>query len=102
MAGCAAKHHARKVGLGEARDTTPTGVGRSQGVGKLLQGSGAGHSVVRVRNMGPFGVNGKEDIGNTHRIPTNDHREESKAMRRWDTGDVGETRHTRFSGSPVG
>ena len=55
------KLQARKVGMGEARATTSTGGGGYQGVGKFLQGSGAGNSIVWVRNMGPFGVNGKED-----------------------------------------
>ena len=40
MASCAAKHHAHKVGMGEARDTTLTGGGRYEGFGKFLQGGG--------------------------------------------------------------
>ena len=101
MASCAAKHHARKVGLGEARDTTFTGGGRSQGVGKFLQVGGAGDSIVWVRNVGPFGINGKEDIGNAHRVPTNDHGEESKAIMRWDMVESGGRRNTRGIGDPV-
>ena len=74
MAGCAAKHYARMVVLGEARDTTLTGGGRSQGVGKFLQGGGAGDYIVWVGNVDPFGVNGKEDRGDAHGVPENDHR----------------------------
>ena len=97
-----AKYHARKVGLGEARDTTSTGGGRSQGIGKFLQGGGAGNSIVWVGNMGLFVVNGKEDRGDSHIVLVNDHREESKVIRRWDMGDSGGRRHTRGSGNPVG
>ena len=87
---------------GEARDTTLTGGGRSQGVGKFLQGGGAGNSIVRVGNVGPFGVNDKEDRGDAHRVPANDHREESGAMRRWDIGDAGGRMHTRGRRNLVG
>ena len=66
--------------MGEARENTSTGGGRSQGVGKFLQGGGAGDSIVWVRNVGPLGVNVKEDIGNTHGVPENDHRGESEAI----------------------
>ena len=59
MAGCAEKHHARKVGMEEARYTNLTGGGISQGVVKFLQGGSAGDSIVWVVNVGPFGVNGK-------------------------------------------
>ena len=97
-----AKHHARKVGLGEARETNWKGGCRCQGVGKFIQGGGASDSIVWVRKMGPFGVNGKEDRGGAHRVPTNDHREERKAIRRWDMGDARGRRHTRGSRNPVG
>ena len=82
MAGYYEKHHARKVGLGEARDTTLTGGGRSQGVGKFLQGGGAGDSIVWVGNMGPFGFNGKEDRGDAHGVTANDHGEERNTIMR--------------------
>ena len=49
--------------MGEARDTTSKGGGRKQFVGKFLQGGGAVDSIVWVVNVGPFGVNGKEDRG---------------------------------------
>ena len=52
--------------MGEARETTLTGRGRSQGVGKFLQGGGEGDSIVWVGNVGPFRVNGKEDRGDAH------------------------------------
>ena len=73
MAGCASKNHARKVGLGEARDTTSMGGGRFQGVRNFLQGGGAGNSILWVGKVGPFGVNGKEDRGDAHRVPVNDY-----------------------------
>ena len=72
MAGCAAKHHEHKVGLGDFRDTTLTGGGRSQGVGKFLQGGGAGNSILWVKNVGPFSVNGTEDRGDAYGVPAND------------------------------
>ena len=96
-----AKHHARKVGLGEARDTNLTGGGRSQDVGKFLQGGGAGDSIVWVRNVGPLCVNGKEDRGGAHVVPVNDHGDEREAIMRWDMGDAGDRSHTRGSGNPV-
>ena len=90
------------VVLGEARDTNLTGGGRPQGVGKFLQGSDAVDSIVWVRNVGPFVVNGKDDRRNIHGVPANDHREESEKIRRWDMGDSGSRRHTRGIGNPVG
>ena len=52
--------------------------------------------------MGPFGINGKEGRGDTHGVPENDNREESRAIRRLDMGDaVGES-CARGSGNPVG
>ena len=101
MAGFAAKHHVHKVGLGEARYTTLTGGGRSQGVRKFIQGSGAGDSIVWVVNVSPFGVNGKEDRGNAHRVSVNDHGKESKAITRWEMGDDRGIKHTRGRGNPV-
>ena len=68
--------------MGEARDTTLTRGCGSQGVGKFLQGGGAGDYIVWVGNMGTFGVNGKEDRGDEHGVPANDHGEESEAIRR--------------------
>ena len=97
-----AKHNVRKVGLGEARGTTSTGGSRYQGVGKFLQVSGAGDSIVWVGNVGPFRVNGKEDRGDAHRVSPNDHGEESKEIRRWYMGDIRVRRHTRGSGNLVG
>ena len=77
-----ARHHVRKVGLGEARDNNLTGGGISQGVGKFLKGGGAGNSIVWVGNVGTFGFNGKEDRGDRYGFPENNHKEESKAIRR--------------------
>ena len=102
LAGCAEKHHARKVGLGEARDTTLMGEVRSQGVGNFLQGGGAGDSIVWVGNVVPFGVNGKEDRADAHGVTVNYHWEESKNFRRWDMGDSRGIRHTRGRGNPAG
>ena len=59
LASFAEKHHALKVGLGEARDTTLTVRGRSQAFGRFLQGGGAGDYIVWVVNVAPFGVNVK-------------------------------------------
>ena len=49
----------------EAGDTPVMGGGRSQGLGKFLQGNSAGDSIVWVRNVGPFGINEKGGEG-TH------------------------------------
>ena len=82
MAGCAEKHHASKVGLGKTRDTTLIGGGRSQVVIKFLQGGGTGDYILWVGNVGPFGVNGKEDRRDANIVPANDHGGESKSIRR--------------------
>ena len=73
----------------QARYSTATGGGRSEGVSKFLQGSGAGDSIVWVRNVRPFGVNEKEDRGDTHIVPANDHRKKNEEIRRWEMGDSG-------------
>ena len=65
----------------QAKDTTSTGGGISQGVGKFLQCGGSGDPVVWVGNMGPFGFNGKKDRWDKHRIHENDHGEESEVIR---------------------
>ena len=52
--------------------------------------------------MGSFVVNGKYDRGDTHKVPATDHREESEAIRRWDTGDARGGRRMRGSNNPVG
>ena len=101
MAVCSAKHHARKVGLEEAGYATSTGGGRTQGVVKFLQGGGAVNSIVWVGDVGTFGGNGEEVRGDTHGVPATDHGEESEVIRRWDMGDSGGGRRTRFSGNPV-
>ena len=49
------------------------GEGISQGVGEFLQGVGTVNSIVWVGNVGPFSVNGKEDIGDAHGFPANVH-----------------------------
>ena len=77
-----------------------TAGGRYQGVSKFLQGSGAADYIVWVGDVGPFGVNGEDDRGDTHGGPATDHWEESKAIRRWDTGDARGGRRTRGSGNP--
>ena len=64
----------------EARDTTSTGGGRSQGVGKFLQGGGADDSSAWVRNVGPFDVNGKGDRGDTHGVPAINHGKITKQL----------------------
>ena len=82
--------------------TVHISTGISQGVGKFLQGGGAGDSIVCVGNVVPFGVNGKEDRGDAHGVPENDHGEESEEIIRWEMRDAGRRRHTRGSGKPVG
>ena len=101
MAVCAEKHHASNVGLREAKDTTLTGEGRSQGVGKFIQGGGTGNSIVWVRNMGPFSVNEKEDREDAHVVPANVHGEESKSIIRWDKADAWGRINTRGSRNTV-
>ena len=59
----------------EAGDTTLAVGGRYQGVGKFLQVGGAGDSIVWVGYVGPFGVNGEEERGDTHGVPYNDNGE---------------------------
>ena len=85
-----------------SRGTNSTGGGISQGVGKFLQGGGAGDSIVWVGNVGPFGVNDKEDREDAHGVPENDHVEESEAIRRWYMGDSVGRIHTIGSGNPFG
>ena len=55
-------------------DTNSTGGGRYQYVGKFLEGGGAGDSIVWVGNVGPFGVNSKENRGDVHGVPANDNK----------------------------
>ena len=57
----------------EAKDTTSRGGGRSQGVRTFLQVSGVSNYIVWVGNGGPFGVNGKENRGDSHGVPENDY-----------------------------
>ena len=78
-----------------------TGGGGTQGVGNFLQGSGAGDSIVWVVDVGPFGVNGKEGIGDTHGVPATDHGGASEAIRRRGMGDARGGRRTRGSRNPV-
>ena len=49
--------------------------------------------------MGYFKVNGKEDRGDAHKVPVNDHGEESEAIRREEMADSGGRRHMRGSGN---
>ena len=59
MAGCAAEHHAYKVGLGETGETASMVGGITKGDVNFLRGGGAGDSIVRVRDMGNLGINSK-------------------------------------------
>ena len=88
--------------MGEARDTTSTGGGISKGVGKFIQGGGAGNSIVWVVNVGLFCVNCKDDRDDAHGVPANYHGEESDAIKRWDMGNVRGRSHTIGSRNPVG
>ena len=51
--------------------------------------------------MGPFRVNSKENIGDKHRVPDNDHREESEAFRKWDMIESRGRIHIRGGGNPI-
>ena len=88
--------------MGEIGDTALTERGRTQGVGKFLQGGVAGDTTVWVVNVGLFGVNSKEGRGDTHGVPDTDHREAIESIRRRDMGDAVGGRRTRGSGNPVG
>ena len=90
-----------KVSIGEAGDTTLAGGGRTQVVGKFIQGGGAGDYIVGVRYVGPFGVNSKEDREYTHIVPETGNREEREAIMRCDMGNAGVGRRTRGGWSPV-
>ena len=70
MAGSAAEHHARKVGMGDNGDTAQSGRGRLQGGGNVLQGGGAGGPYVWVGDVGPFCVNIEEGGMDAHWIPS--------------------------------
>ena len=101
MYGYAAEHHAHKVGLGETGDTALTGGGITQGVGKFLQGGGAGDSIIWVRDVGLFGVNGEDGRGDTHRVPATDHGEDSEDIRSRNMGDAGGGSRKRVGGNLV-
>ena len=60
------EHHARKVGLGETRETAPTGRGRPQGDGNVLQGGGSGNTTAWVKDVGPLCRNVEEGGRGTH------------------------------------
>ena len=88
MVGRKAKHHARKVGLGEARYTTMTRRGGSQGVGNILQGGGTINMTVWFAYLGPFGGNGEKGRRITHIFSHTDHGEASAVGSRRDMGDA--------------
>ena len=78
------------------------GRGRTQGVGKFLQGGGAGDFIVWVGDVGIFGVNDEEGRGDTHVFTATDHEEDREVIGRWDMEDTGGGRRKRGSGNPVG
>ena len=78
------------------------GGGRTQGVGKFLQGGNAGDCIVWVRYVGPLGVNDEEGRRDTHGVPADDHREASDVVKRWDMGYARGGSRTRGSGNAVG
>ena len=88
MAGCAAEHHARKVGLGDSRDTALTGRGIPQGGSNVLQGGGPGNTDVWFRDVGTFGGNGEESRRAAHRFTHTYHREVSAEDRRRYVGEA--------------
>ena len=102
MAGCVAGHHGCKVSLGDTGYTASTRGGITQGVGKFLQGGGAGDSTVWVGNMVSFGDNGEECGWDTHWVTLLNHREVSEAAKRQDMGDAWSGRRTRSSRNAVG
>ena len=79
-----------------------TGWGRTQGARKFLQGGSTGDSIVWIRDVGLFVVNGEEGRGDTHGVPATDHGEASEEIRRRDMGDSRGGRRTRGSRKPVG
>ena len=54
------------------------------------------------QKRGSFWRQWKEDRGNAHGVPANDHGEESEEFRRCYMVDAGGIRHTRVRGNPVG
>ena len=101
MAGCAAEHHARKIGLRETRDTALKSGGRTKGIDNCLQGGGAGNSTVWVGSVGPFGDNGEEVGRYTHWVTLSDQGEASEAAKIRDIGDAWGGRRTGGSGETV-
>ena len=67
----------------------------------FYRGGGAGNYIVWVGDVGPFGVNGEEEGGDTRGVTAADHGEASEAIRRGEMGDAGGGRHTGGSGNPV-
>ena len=47
--------------------------GITQGIDKFLQGVVAGDSIAWFGIVGHFGINGKENRGDAHRVPANDY-----------------------------
>ena len=88
MAGCAAEHNTRKVGLGETGNTALTGRGRSQDCDNCLQGSSPINTTVCFGDVGPFGRNVEEVRRFTYRAPQTDHGEAIATYNRQDVGDA--------------
>ena len=65
----------RKVGLGEAGDTTKTRRGKHQGVRNVLQGGGTSNITLWFGVLGPFGGNVEEGRRSTHIFSQADHGE---------------------------
>ena len=83
-------------------DTALTIGDRTQGIGNVLHGGGAGNSTVWVEEEGPFGNNGEECGRYTHWVPLSDHREASEATKIRDIGDSWVKRCTGGSRNTVG
>ena len=73
--------------MGDNGYTAPTGRGRPQVVGNVLQVVGPINITVWFGDVGTFGGNGEEGRKGTYRLPQADHREASAEDSRWDVGD---------------
>ena len=87
--------------MGETWYTATTGRVRTQGVGNVLQGGGAGNPTVRVGDMGTFGGHGEEGGRGTHWVPSEYHGEVSATVNRRSVGNTWGGRRTGGSGNAV-
>ena len=62
-------------GLGEVREFSNKGRGGTQSVINVVQGGDTGGNPFWFGDLGDFGGNGEDGVGNTHRVSEADHRE---------------------------